>query len=156
MLKVRKTEAVLVVIALLLCAGLIAFSVINNSKAVVADVSYDTSAVSTVGVNTTDSAAQSDTSAESGSDATSAENSTTALKTESKNTTKSVFSGVVNINTASADELCQLNGIGEVLAGRIIEYRNKNGKFSAIDDIMNVSGIGEKKFEKIKGNICVE
>ena len=48
-----------------------------------------------------------------------------------------------------------LNGIGEKTADKIIEYRNENGKFSSIDEIMNVSGIGEKKFEKIKEHITV-
>lgn len=61
----------------------------------------------------------------------------------------------ININTASKEELMTLNGIGESLAGRIAAYREKNGDFGDIHDIMNVSGIGEKKFENIKDRICV-
>jgi len=49
-----------------------------------------------------------------------------------------------------------LPGIGPVLSERIVEYRNKNGFFSSIDDIKDVSGIGEKKFEGIKHLICVQ
>lgn len=63
---------------------------------------------------------------------------------------------VININTANETELEQLPGIGASIAGRIIDYRNKNGKFKAIEDIKNVTGIGETKFEKIKDFIKVK
>lgn len=61
----------------------------------------------------------------------------------------------ININTASADLLDTLPGIGEVLAGRIIEYREANGGFKSIEEITAVSGIGEKKFGDIKDMITV-
>lgn len=62
----------------------------------------------------------------------------------------------LNINTASASEMAdKLNGIGLVLAQRIVEYRTTNGPFKNIEDIKNVSGIGDKKFEGIKNDICV-
>nr|MBP3723931.1 helix-hairpin-helix domain-containing protein [Campylobacter sp.] len=60
----------------------------------------------------------------------------------------------VNINTATKDELMMLPGIGENKAEAIIEYR-KNNKFEKIDDIKNVKGIGEKRFEKIKSDLSV-
>ena len=66
------------------------------------------------------------------------------------------LSFVININTANETELEQLPGIGASIAGRIIDYRNKNGKFKAIEDIKNVTGIGETKFEKIKDLIKVK
>lgn len=59
-----------------------------------------------------------------------------------------------NINNASEEELMQLNGIGKSTASKIIEYR-KTQKFLEIEDIMNVSGIGQAKFEKIKDDITV-
>jgi len=65
-------------------------------------------------------------------------------------------SGKININTANAITLQTLPGIGPVLSERIIEYRNQNGLFEIIDDIKDVSGIGEKKFEGIKDLICVQ
>ena len=63
---------------------------------------------------------------------------------------------MVNINTANAIELSQLPGIGNSTALKIINYRNENGKFNTIDDIKNVSGIGENKFNNIKDNIFVK
>lgn len=64
-------------------------------------------------------------------------------------------SGLVNINTASAAELQTLSGIGPSMAQSIIDERTKNGAFASVDDLMRVSGIGEKKLAKIKDGICV-
>lgn len=65
-------------------------------------------------------------------------------------------SSKININKASSKDLQTLNGIGESLAKSIIEYREKNGKFSKVDDLLNVPGIGEAKFAKIKEQIKVK
>lgn len=59
----------------------------------------------------------------------------------------------VDINTEDPAELMRLEGIGEKLAERIIEYRQKNGDFEVKEDIMRVDGIGENKFEAIKNDI---
>jgi competence protein ComEA len=77
---------------------------------------------------------------------------TVAATTQSK----PVVSGHININTASAAELDTLPGIGETYAKRIIEYREANGGFKAIEDIMKVKGIGEKTFEKFRDKITIE
>lgn len=63
--------------------------------------------------------------------------------------------GKVNINTAKQTELETLTGIGPSTALKIINYRNQNGNFNNIEDIKNVPGIGESKFENIKNDICV-
>jgi competence protein ComEA len=68
---------------------------------------------------------------------------------------KTEINELVNINTADVSKLGTLNGIGESKAQAIIKYREDNGKFTKIEDIMNVSGIGEKAFEKIKDFITV-
>ena len=61
---------------------------------------------------------------------------------------------LVNINTASAEELEEnLEGIGPVLAKRIVDYRRLNGPFCSPEDLLNVKGIGEQKLEKIRGQI---
>ena len=62
--------------------------------------------------------------------------------------------GLININTASADELKTLNGIGDAMAERIIEYRSSRA-FRSREDIMSVDGIGSKTYEKIKDHITV-
>lgn len=64
-------------------------------------------------------------------------------------------SELININTAPASELVKLKGIGEVKAAAMVEYRRINGNFKTVQDIMNVSGIGEKTFEKIRSQITV-
>jgi len=56
----------------------------------------------------------------------------------------------INLNTASAKELTSLPGIGEVLAARIVAYREERGPFQTLDDIMQVSGIGSKVVEEIR------
>lgn len=64
--------------------------------------------------------------------------------------------GIINLNTATVQELKTLPGIGEALAARIIEYREQNGKFNSVEDIKNVSGIGDSKYDSIKDMICVK
>jgi len=63
--------------------------------------------------------------------------------------------GKVNINTATVEELTQLTGIGESKAKSIVAYREENGFFSSIEDLLNVSGIGEGIFSRIKDAIEV-
>ena len=64
-------------------------------------------------------------------------------------------SDLVNINTADVSQLTTLPGIGESRATSIIAYREENGAYGTIEDIMNVSGIKEAAFSKIKDYICV-
>ena len=64
-------------------------------------------------------------------------------------------SGLININVASAEELTSLSGVGEATAAAIVKEREANGPFSTPEDLMRVSGIGEKKFAKMKDHICV-
>ena len=68
----------------------------------------------------------------------------------------SVEQSLININTAEVAILQELNGIGESKAKAIVSHREKNGLFNNIEDIKNVSGIGEKLYEKIKENITVD
>lgn len=63
---------------------------------------------------------------------------------------------LININTANETEFEELPGIGPSIANRIVEYRNNNGKFKKIEDIKNVTGIGNSKYEKIKDFIKVK
>jgi competence protein ComEA len=63
--------------------------------------------------------------------------------------------GPVNLNTATASELDGLPGIGPTLAARIIQYRTQNGPFNASEELLNVSGIGAKKFDELKDLVTV-
>ena len=61
----------------------------------------------------------------------------------------------VNLNTATAEELQQLSGIGEVLAGRIVSYRETHGGFRTVDDLLDVEGIGETRLNQWRPYLCV-
>ena len=58
--------------------------------------------------------------------------------------------GKVNINSASAEQLSTLPGVGAKLAARIVEHRQKAGPFKSVQELMNVQGVGEKNFEKLQ------
>ena len=62
---------------------------------------------------------------------------------------------IVNLNTATQAQLESLPGLGAKVAERILEYREKNGKFKKVEDLMNVKGIGEKSFLKLKPLLTV-
>lgn len=66
-----------------------------------------------------------------------------------------ISSGRININTADVTLLQQLTGVGPVTAQKIVDYREQNGRFQSIEDIKNVSGIGDKTFEKMKDDITI-
>lgn len=66
-----------------------------------------------------------------------------------------IVGGKININTASADTLTMLPGIGPALAQRIVTYREENGDFSKLSDLANVKGVGESTLEKLKAYITI-
>ena len=73
-----------------------------------------------------------------------------------KSMAEEIIDDKININTASANLLKTLNGIGDATAAKIIDYRETNGPFTSTEAIMDVSGIGIKKYEAIKDKICVQ
>ncbi len=76
-------------------------------------------------------------------------------ETPISNDSNQEYSGKININTANRETLMRLPGIGEAIAEDMIEYREQNNHFGSIDEIMNVKGIGEKKFDDLKDLINI-
>ncbi len=74
----------------------------------------------------------------------------------SSSSSSSNSNGKININKATATELTSVPGIGESTAQKIIAYREENGKFKTIEDIKNVSGIGDSKYNSMKDSISVK
>jgi competence protein ComEA len=79
----------------------------------------------------------------------------TVVNSSGQRVSKKVASGPININRATLSQLDSLDGIGPVIAGRIIDYRKKNGSFLTIDDLQKVSGIGAAKFAQIKSKVRI-
>ena len=79
----------------------------------------------------------------------------TVVNSSGKRVSKKVASGPININRATLRQLDTLDGIGPVIAGRIIDYRKKNGSFLTVDDLQKVSGIGAAKFAQIKSKVRI-
>ena len=83
------------------------------------------------------------------------ENAAAGTAVSSASGSGSDATGKVNINTADSTQLQTLNGVGPATAQKIIDYRQSNGSFTSVEDIKNVSGIGDKTFEKMKDHITI-
>lgn len=81
-------------------------------------------------------------------------NTTQSTSTESTQENQT-NDGKIDINTATQQQLMLLPGVGETIAKRIIEYRTENGEFAAVEDLLMVNGIGEKKLDQMKPYIKV-
>jgi len=83
------------------------------------------------------------------------ENETAGKAMESGKAVASEAGQMVNINTATIEELATLTGVGKAIAQRIVEYRQANGLFKSVEQLKNVKGIGEKILEKNMGRLTV-
>ncbi|WP_419726539.1 helix-hairpin-helix domain-containing protein [Terrisporobacter petrolearius] len=83
-------------------------------------------------------------------------NATQVVKEGDVNQVESSKASQININTATIEELDTLPGVGEATANKIVNHRGESGDFKSIEEIKNVNGIGDKKFEDMKDLICVK
>ncbi len=133
-------ESVLVAIAFVLLAGIITYNAVTLSSSEEGDVLESVS-----------------TSAETKSTTSQSSTEITSVTTapEEGSTAASNTAGKININTAGLAELTTLTGIGEVKGQAIINYRTEHGPFASVDELTNVSGIGDKTLAKIRDQITV-
>lgn len=162
----KKHELYLIALALVISAGLILYIALDTPEMNAVKTYRNTTAAQTAEFDYTIDYHQSETAEEtaetgdkaihSNQNATAADiSSVTAAGTENTDSNTSEFTGIVNINTAIKEQLMTLDGIGEVKAMAIIDYRRENGNFRTVDELMEVEGIGEKTLEKIRNSITV-
>lgn len=138
MTAINSHERVLVAIALILFAGVIFYNFLTLSH---------------VGESGGEVASSYEDATEKKELDTTVEKTTTV--TEGTVMESSENTRMMNINTASINELTTLPGIGEVKARAIVDYRENHGPFKSVEELMMVSGIGEKTYEKLREKICV-
>ena len=154
-------ERILFALVLVLFGAIILINTINTAdfNPTVEYVSHNSNENMFTENKTSSTSSLSDGSTESENTSSSKETQAEATSNQAASTTTTVSNSqaiIVNINTASIEQLTQLNGIGEVKAKAIIDYRNANGNFETVDELLYVSGIGEKTLEKIRGSITVK
>ena len=138
MTAINSHERVLVAISLILFAGVIFYNFLTLSH---------------VGESGGEVASSYEDATEKKELGTTVEKTTTV--TEGTVMESSENTRMMNINTASINELTTLPGIGEVKARAIVDYRENHGPFKSVEELMMVSGIGEKTYEKLREKICV-
>lgn len=138
MTAINSHERVLVAIALILFAGVIFYNFLTLSR---------------IGEIGGEVASSYEDATEKKELDTTVEKTTTVTEETVKESSENTR--MININTASINELTTLPGIGEVKARAIVDYRENHGPFKSVEELMMVSGIGEKTYEKLREKICV-
>lgn len=138
MTAINSHERVLVAIALILFAGVIFYNFLTLSR---------------IGEIGGEVALSYENATEKKELGTTVEKTTTVTEETVKESSENTR--MININTASINELTTLPGIGEVKARAIVDYRENHGPFKSVEELMMVSGIGEKTYEKLREKICV-
>lgn len=136
--KMKPHEKIIVIISLICLAVLLVYRLVEVKPRKVIRVGYSVSSAASVSA-----------------DSNGAGSASVASGTGEAVSSAASIGGLININTATAEELTALDGIGQKRAEAIVAYRSENGAFAAVEDIKNVSGIGDATFEKIKDSITV-
>ena len=146
----------LIVIAAVFCAVIIGYNVFyvpdTDMTALIVSAEYSSvpDAVSSCGENSDN---EEYVPLPAGSSASASASSLLESVSSGSENVQSMDEDKIDLNTATVEQLESLDGIGETLAERIIEYRQENGGFQSIEEIKNVSGIGDKKFDAIKNSV---
>ena len=164
-MRLGKAETAFIVFALVLCGIIVIYNAVSAPPldAPVAyyqtsdlDSSYEEKSDDKSDVSSFESEQSSaETSDKSSSFDISAADVSSSVDATSVEASKTIINGKININTATKEELMTLDGIGEIFAERIIEYREKNGGFLSVDELKNVQGIGDKRFNSIEDKITI-
>lgn len=161
-MKLSKAEAISIIITLIFVAAVIVFTLWSGNSDASVSVSFqNTNSADSLITPSAPLANAYESPSPSGSESSGVPSSSpsaaagTSVPSPSPSAGAGSVQALININTATASELCSLPGIGEVLAGRIIAYREAHGSFKSTGAIMNVSGIGTAKYKAIKNLIAV-
>ncbi len=149
----------LILIAAVLCAVIVGYNAFYVPDASVSEPAVTVDAASSGAASTEEYTASSiPPAASSGAPARAADSSSrAAASAKGKSRASSARpAGKIDINTASAQQLSDgLSGVGDVIAKRIVAYREQHGPFKSVEDLKNVSGIGDKKFAAIRDSVTV-
>lgn len=153
--RLSRAEMTVIAAALLLTAGLILYHAFDAQPLTPVVETFAASLPMDVLPPSSGSAQPTSAQVQQREDMQAQTRSTTAQKPAQSVAAAEKHVGPINLNTASKEELMELDGIGEVKAEAILTYRLENGAFQSVDELLEVPGIGEKTLAKLRDQVCI-